>query len=81
MEFEQLQVRVGLDEELELKIARFIKGLSLNITSKVDLQPCLMMCATQLSKLRSNLRVENPFKPLPLFSLKVPQGLLLSHQS
>jgi len=27
-----------LDEEIELKIAKFIKGLSSGITSKVDLQ-------------------------------------------
>ena len=29
--FEQLQMRVGFHEEPELKIARFIKGLSLSI--------------------------------------------------
>ena len=40
-EFEQLQIRVGLDEEPKLKIARFIKVLSLNIASKVELQPYL----------------------------------------
>jgi len=34
-------MRVGLDEEPELKIARFIKGLSPYITSKVKLQPYL----------------------------------------
>ena len=40
-EFEQLQMRVGLNEEPELKIARFIKRLSLSIANKVDLQPYL----------------------------------------
>jgi len=40
-EFEQIQMWVGFDEELELKIARFIKELSHNITNKVDLQPYL----------------------------------------
>ena len=40
-EFEQLQMRVGLDEESELMIARFIKGLSPSIGNKVELQPCL----------------------------------------
>jgi len=30
-------LRVGLDEELELKIASFVKGLSPNIANKVDL--------------------------------------------
>ena len=34
-------MRVGLDEEPELKIARFIKGLSPSIASKVELQPYL----------------------------------------
>ena len=40
-EHEQLQMRVGLDEEPELKIARFIKGLSPSIASKVELQSYL----------------------------------------
>jgi len=34
-------MRVGLDKEPELKIARFVKGLSHSIASKVELQPCL----------------------------------------
>ena len=34
-------MRVGLDEEPELKIARFIKGLSPSIANKVDLRPYL----------------------------------------
>jgi len=33
-------MRVGLDEEPELEIARFIKRLSHSI-AKLDLQPCL----------------------------------------
>ena len=33
----KLQIRVGLNEELELTIARFIKGLSFDIANKVDL--------------------------------------------
>jgi len=40
-EFKRLQMKVNLDEEPELKIARFIKGLSLSIVSKVELQPYL----------------------------------------
>ena len=36
-EFEQLQMRVGLNGEPELKIARFIKGISPSIANKVDL--------------------------------------------
>jgi len=43
MVFEQLQMRVGLDEELELEIARFNKGLSPSIASKVELQPYLSL--------------------------------------
>jgi len=38
-EFEQLQMRVSLDEEPELKIVRFLKGLAPSIASKVKLQP------------------------------------------
>ena len=38
-EFEQLQMRLGLNEDNELTIARFIKGLSPNIANKVELQP------------------------------------------
>jgi len=34
-------MRVNLDEELELKIARFIKGLSPHIANKLELQPYL----------------------------------------
>jgi len=36
-EFEQLQMRVGLDEESKLKIVMFIKGLSPSIASQVEL--------------------------------------------
>jgi len=39
--FEQLQMRVCLNEEPKLKIARFIKRLSASIANKVDLQPYL----------------------------------------
>jgi len=34
-------MRVDLDEKPELKIARFMKGLSPSIASKVELQPHL----------------------------------------
>jgi len=40
-ELEQLQIRVGLNKEPVLKIARFIKGLSPDIVNKLDLQPYL----------------------------------------
>jgi len=42
-EFKQLQMRVGLDEEPELKIARFIKKLSSTIANKMDLLPYLSL--------------------------------------
>ena len=35
--FEQFELRVGLNEEPKLKIAKFIKGLPLNIANKVNL--------------------------------------------
>jgi len=34
-------MKVGLDEEPELKIVRFVKGLSPSIANKVDLCPYL----------------------------------------
>jgi len=43
-EFEELQMRVDLNKELELKIARFFKGLLLTIANKMDLQPYHLMC-------------------------------------
>jgi len=36
-EFKQLQMRVSLNEELELKIFRFVKGIYVSIANKVDL--------------------------------------------
>ena len=38
-EFKQLQMRVGLNGDNELIIARFIKGLYLSIANNVELQP------------------------------------------
>jgi len=72
-EFDQLQMRVQIDEEPELKIAKFIKGLSLNDASKVNLQACLWFddvyhLATK--KLKSNLRVQDPFKPIFVLTTK-----------
>ena len=40
-EFKQLKLKVSLDKELKLKIARFTKGLSPGIANKADLQPNL----------------------------------------
>ena len=73
-EFEQLQMTVGLDEEPELKMARFIKGLSPSIASKVELQPCISfddVCHLGI-KVEKQLKGQKPFKPLPLFVLQVP---------
>ena len=36
-------MRVGIDEELELKITMFIKGLSPSIANEVDLKPYLFL--------------------------------------
>jgi len=36
-EFEQLQLRVGLNEDNKLTIGRFINGLSPNIANKAEL--------------------------------------------
>jgi len=63
-EFKQLQMWVRLDEEPELKMARFIKGLSPNIANKVDLQPYLSfddVChlALEVEKL---LKGQKPFQ-------------------
>jgi len=38
-EFEQLQIRSGVEEEPEQAIARFLRGLELSIAEKVDIQP------------------------------------------
>jgi len=38
-EFEQLQIRSGLEEEPEQTMARFLKDLDPGIAEKVDLQP------------------------------------------
>ena len=45
--FEQLQMRILLDQEPELRITRFIKGLSPNMANKVDSKLVfhLIMCA------------------------------------
>jgi len=47
-EFEQVQLRVGLDEEPELKIAGFIKGYLLVLLARCiySLTYPMMMCAT-----------------------------------
>jgi len=40
-EFEQPQMRVGLNEDNKLIIARFVKEFSPNVANKVELQPYL----------------------------------------
>ena len=60
--FEQLQMRILLDQEPELRITRFIKGLSPNMANKVDLQACLSfdnVCSLAIKLFRDNLRVKN----------------------
>jgi len=54
-----------LDEELELKIAWFIQGLSPSIASKVDLRPYLSfddVCHLTI-KVEKQLKVGSPFTP------------------
>jgi len=36
-------MKIELNEELKLKIAKFIKGLPPKIANMVDLQPCLSL--------------------------------------
>ena len=65
-EFEQLQMRVGLNEDCELTIVRFMKGLSLSITNKVELPPCLSfnhVCHLAI-KIEKQLKERRPF-PTP----------------
>ena len=38
-EFEQLQIRSGLEEEQDQTVARFLKGLDPGIAERIDLQP------------------------------------------
>jgi len=67
-------MRVGLNEDVELKIARFIKGLSPNIANKVDLQCYLSfddVCHLAI-KVERNLRVGSSFTP-PLLEAPHPQ--------
>ena len=62
-EFEQLYMRVGLNEDNELTIARFIKGLSPNITHKVELQPYLSfndVCHLTI-KIKRQIKGSKPF--------------------
>ena len=53
-EFEQLQIRSGLDEEPEQTMARFLRGLDPAIAEKVDLQP--FWSFEDLCKLATRLR-------------------------
>ena len=76
MEFKQVQMRVGLNEDPQPKIIRFIKGLSPSIANKVDLQPYLYfndVCCPTI-KVENNLRVKNPFKPLMSTLKASPKG-------
>jgi len=62
-EFELLQMRVGLNEDNELTIAKFIKGLSPSIANKVGLQPYLSIndvCWLAI-KIEKQLKGRRPF--------------------
>ena len=79
MKFEQLQMKVGLDEEPELKISRFIKGLSPSIANKVDLRTYL----SYNDVCHLAIKVEKQFKdrkPVQTASIR-PQGTLTGYSS
>jgi len=62
-EFELLHMRVGLNEENELAIVRFIKGISPSIAHKVELQPYLSFndfCHLAI-KIEKQLKGQKPF--------------------
>jgi len=62
-EFEQLYMRVGLNEDNELTIVGFIKGLSPNIAHEVELQPYLSfndVCHLTI-KIEKQLKGRKPF--------------------
>ena len=64
MELEQVQMRVGLDEEHKLKIARFIKGLSPSIANKVYIQAYLFfddVCHLAI-KVEKQFKCQKPFQ-------------------
>jgi len=70
-------MRVSLDEEPELKIARFIKGLSPTIANKVDLQPFLSfddVCHLVI-KVEKQLKGQKPFQTTSfIHPLSTPKG-------
>jgi len=78
-EFEQLQTRVGLDEDNELTIARFIKGLSPSIAHKVELHPYLSfneVCLLAI-KIKKQLKVRKPFAtPSPHQRQSTPKSFI-----
>ena len=78
-EFKQLQMWVRLDEEPELKIARFIKGLLPNIANKVDLQPYLSFdnVCHQAIKVEKQLKGRKSFQTTSsIHPSSTPKGLL-----
>jgi len=63
LEFE-LQLRVGLNEDNELTITRFIMGLSPGIANKVELRPylsCNDVCLLPI-KIKKQLKSRKPFR-------------------
>jgi len=63
-EFEQLQIRSGLEEEPEQTMARFIRGLDPNLAEKVDIQP--YWCFEDVCKLA--IKVEKHSKRRGVFN-------------
>ena len=81
-EFEQLQIRSGLEEEQDQTMARFLRGLDPGIAEKVDLQPYWSL--EDLCKLairwRSTPRVKTLLEA-PLSNPLAPLNLLLPTNS
>jgi len=76
-EFEQLQMRIRLNEDNELTIARFTKGLSPSIANEVKLQPYLSLndvCHPAI-KIEKQLKGRRPFStPSPHRLQSTPKG-------
>ena len=73
-ELEQLQMRVGLNKDNELSIARFIKGLSPNIANKVELQTYISFndVCYLVMKIEKQLKGIKPFSTPHLVDHKAP---------
>jgi len=79
-EFEQLQMRVSSNEDNELTIARFIRGLSLSIAHKVELQSYLSFNDVRHLAIKIEKQLKGR-KPFAMPSAHWPQSTLRSFPS